>query len=191
MKLYPIFALALTVVSLAALTGCDKVPDTSPSDTTFNSDETLAAALAGIDALDTVARAMSETGLSQVFDGAGSYTVFAPTDDAFARLGAPGNRLFERDNRAALVAVLRDHVVPGRLMPHVIMAAIKANGGQAVQMRTVGDGTIAFTQQDGKLTMIGADGSVVHMAGPAMAASNGVAIPLDGLLKKLPDLSPG
>ena len=152
--------------------------------TETQSGETLAAALAGRDDLSTLGDALRDTGLSEVFDNAGSYTIFAPTNDAFAKLGEAGAALRQPGERAVLTAVLRDHIVPGYLTPDDIGAAIDAQDGQ-VKVQTMGDHKLAFTRDGQGYRVTAEDGSSATIAGDTTTASNGVAIPVDGVLKKL------
>ena len=148
------------------------------------SGDTLAEALSGAEGLGTVSEALRDVGLTQVFDGAGSYTILAPSDEAFAALGETGEALTEPDQRAAMAAILRDHIVPGYLTPADIEAAIEAQGG-TVQAETMGEQTVRFTRDGDGVRVTSEDGSTAMITGEALRASNGVAIPLDGVLKSL------
>jgi uncharacterized surface protein with fasciclin (FAS1) repeats len=148
------------------------------------SGETLAEAVSDAEGLTTVAEALRDVGLTQVFDGAGSYTILAPNDDAFAALGETREALTEPDQRAAIAAVLRDHIVPGYLTPADIEAAIDAQGG-AVQAESMGEQTLRFTRDGEGIRVTSEDGSTAMIAGEALRARNGVAIPVDGVLKNL------
>ncbi|MGH6787231.1 MAG: fasciclin domain-containing protein [Novosphingobium sp.] len=145
----------------------------------------LAAAIADNSELKTLSDALASTGLSAVFDGKASYTVLAPTDGAFAALGDKGKALSDPEQKPALAAVLRDHIVPGTLTPEDIAKAIKASGGKPVKMRTVGEGTVSFAKDGEAITVTASDGSTAKLEGAAIAASNGVALPIDAVLKKV------
>ena len=105
-----------------------------------------------------------------------------PLVAAFAALGETGEALTEPDQRAAMAAILRDHIVPGYLTPADIEAAIEAQGG-TVQAETMGEQTVRFTRDGDGVRVTSEDGSTAMIAGEALRASNGVAIPLDGVLK--------
>jgi len=171
--------------SLLALAACsDGANDNSQADAASPSGDTLAQAISQAGNLSTVTKAMGDSGLSQIFDGAGSYTIFAPNDQAFADLGEAGAGLGDPDQRAVMVAILRDHIVPGYLTPTDIESAIDSQGG-AVAVGTMGDHTLRFTRDQGGVRVTNEDGSTAMLSGDALKASNGVAIPLDGVLKKL------
>jgi uncharacterized surface protein with fasciclin (FAS1) repeats len=148
------------------------------------SGETLAQALNDAGDLSTLSEALRDTGLNQVFDNAGSYTIFAPTDAAFDKLGDAESTLMQQDRRAVLTAVLRDHIVPGYLTPNDIGTAIDSEGGR-VKVQTMGDHKLTFTRDGDSYRVTNEDGSTATIAGAPLTASNGVAIPLDGVLKKL------
>jgi uncharacterized surface protein with fasciclin (FAS1) repeats len=174
-------------VALLPLGACSKGSDDAANERAASprpSGDTLAEAMAKQDDLSTLTHALRDTGLSQVFDNAGSYTIFAPTNGAFDRLGESGKGLRQADQRAVLTAVLRDHIVPGYLTPDDIGTAIDAQGGR-VKVQTMGNHKLTFTR-DGKAYRVAAeDGSSATIHGDPVTASNGVAIPLDGVLKKL------
>ena len=180
-------SLAIAAAALIPLGACsDKArkADEEKSATAAPSGDTLAEAMSKQDSLSTLTGALRDTGLSQVFDNAGSYTIFAPTNDAFAKLGEPAKALRQPDQRAVLTAVLRDHIVPGYLTPDDIGTAIDAEGGQ-VKVKTMGDHQLTFTRDGQGYRVAAEDGSSAMLAGDAVTASNGVAIPVDGVLKKV------
>ena len=155
------------------------------------SDETLASMVAESDDLSTVSGVLGDAGLAQVFDGAAAYTLFAPEDAAFEALGEAGEDLRTPEQRAAMVAILRDHIVPGYLTPDDIENAIALADDGSVEMRTMGDHTLTFTGEGEVVTVTGEDGATAQFAGDALRASNGVAIPLDAVLRKLGEAPAG
>ena len=178
---------ALAAGSLAVLGACSQEADDA-SDTaagsTEPSNDTLAVALGDAEGMETVSAALGDAGLAQVFDGAGSYTILAPSDAAFEKLGDTGKALLEPDQRAAMAAVLRDHIVVGYLEPSDIETAIEAKGG-AVEARTMAGHVVTFSKEGDGIMVTSEDGSRAMLSGDAVRASNGVALPVDGVLKKL------
>src|SRR5690606_37049579 len=71
---------------------------------------TLAAAIARDPRISETARLLSRTGISQMLDGTGSYTILAPVDDAF---GSPPPRNESTGDTAQAIALLRRHILPG------------------------------------------------------------------------------
>ena len=182
----PRVAACYAAAALIALSGCSNDGEESAGDAeqaaTEPSGGTLINALADADELSRVSEAIRDAGLSDVFDGAGAYTIFAPTDAAFAEFGEAEQGATEADRRALMAAVLRDHIVPGYLTTSDIEAAIDAQGG-SVRVETMGDHMLRFTRAEGGLKVTSEDGSSAMISGDALRASNGVAIPLDGVLK--------
>jgi uncharacterized surface protein with fasciclin (FAS1) repeats len=176
-------AAALALLPLAGCSQKSEEPAGGKSASPAPSDDTLAAELAKTGDLSTLYDALRDTGLSQVFDNGASYTIFAPTDAAFDKLGGDRQELMAHDQRAVLTAILRDHIVPGYLTPADIGTAIDAQGGQ-VKVRTMGDHKLTFTRDGKSYRVTSEDGSSGLIAGDPVTASDGVAIPVDSLLKK-------
>lgn len=87
----------------------------------------------------TLVAAVKAAGLVETLQGEGPFTVFAPTDDAFAKLPAGTvESLLEPENRDKLVAILTYHVVPGRLMASdvVDISHLKTVQGQMIEVTT-------------------------------------------------------
>ena len=149
------------------------------------SDETLAALVSQTDDLSAVSATLGDTGLAQVFEGVAPYTLLAPRDAAFDSLGEAGKVLRSPEQRPAMIAVLRDHIIPGYLMPEDIAKAIAREGDGKVTMKTMGGHTLTFSGREGAITATGEDGTSAHFAGEPLLGGNGVAIPLDGLTVKI------
>jgi uncharacterized surface protein with fasciclin (FAS1) repeats len=176
-----LMALAAAVLALQGCSGEDAAED----DTAEASTETLASLIMEADGLSTVAGVIGEAGLAQVFDGAASYTLLAPQDAAFEALGEAGEELRSAAQRPAMVAILRDHIVPGYLTPEDIANAIEAADDGSVEMRTMGGHVVTFTGDGETVTVTAEDGATARFAGDALRGSNGAAIPLDGVLRKV------
>ena len=118
----------------------------------------------------TLAAALQAAGLVDTLKGAGPFTVFAPTDAAFAALPAGTvENLLKPENRDKLVAILTYHVVPGRVTASQV-AGMKA-------ARTVEGGDIAIRASGGAVTIDGA-----RVVGADVTASNGVIHVIDKVL---------
>jgi uncharacterized surface protein with fasciclin (FAS1) repeats len=173
--------IAGTVAGVLLLAACSGGSDDADETAAKPSTETLAAMVAQDDSLSAVSATLKDAGLAQVFDGTAAYTLLAPQDAAFADLGPAGASLRTPEQRPAMVAVLRDHIVPGYLTPADIRKAIELDPDGKVSMRTMAGHTLTFTSSDGTITATGEDGEAVRFAGDALLAANGVAIPVDGL----------
>src|SRR5580704_17769387 len=101
----------------------------------------------------TLVAAVKAAGLVDTLKGAGPFTVFAPTNEAFAKLPAGTvDTLLKPENKDALVRILTYHVVPGRLTMASLEKQIRDGGGMA-ELKTVSGGTLTASMQDGKLML--------------------------------------
>lgn len=176
---------AASLAALIPLGACSQGADDAPAAEGEAERQTLAAAIGGAPGLSTLSDALSGAGLADVFDGPGSYTVLAPDDDAFATLGEDGKALTDPANRAELVAILRGHILPGHLTPDAIKKAIADKKGP-VTMRTLADSMVTFSAEGDAISIAGESGARARVDGDALVASNGVVLPVDGLVKAAP-----
>ena len=183
--------LALGVLALVPLAGCDKAKDKTAATATEPGAATLTSAIGGAPGMSTVAAAIKGTGLAAVFDGTAPYTVLVPQDDAFGALGDAGARLKAPENGAAMAAVLKAHVLPGYMTVADIGAALTRAKGKPVRMTTMAGSEVTFTRSGEAIAVTAADGSTAKVSGSDLTAGNGVAIPVDAVLKKFPSTSAG
>ena len=151
-KLATLAVVATAIASIssapARATGTDVV-DTAVATGQF---KTLAAALAG-------------AGLVSILKGPGPFTVFAPTDAAFAKLPAGTvDDLLKPENKARLTAILTSHVVPGRVMAAAVaqLTEAKTVNGEMVKVRADGGSVMV---NDAKVTAadVTASNGVIHV----------------------------
>ncbi|WP_374514600.1 fasciclin domain-containing protein [Brevundimonas sp.] len=178
----PVRTAALAAVSVLVLAGCGAREAEETPAAAVDADRTLAAALDGDDAHDTLGDIAGNAGLADVFEGVGPYTVFAPADAAFQGEGATD--FTAEDRRAEGAALVRAHVVPGALTRQDIMAAIDRSGGDGVAMRTMADGLLTFTREGDAIVVVAGDGARGRLAGEEAVVRNGVLQPVDALLVK-------
>jgi uncharacterized surface protein with fasciclin (FAS1) repeats len=118
--------------------------------------------------------AVKAAGLVDTLEGAGPFTVFAPTNEAFAGLPAGTvDTLLKPENKQMLTTVLTYHVVPGRLTEADIDAKIRQGGGKAM-LKTVQGGDLTFARGAGHLWVIDAKGDKAEVTIPNVMQSNGV-----------------
>jgi uncharacterized surface protein with fasciclin (FAS1) repeats len=113
----------------------------------------------------TLAKALEAAGLVQTLKGAGPFTVFAPTDEAFAKLPAGTvEKLLEPANREQLKRVLTYHVVSGKVMASdvVKLKSAKAVSGDSITISTSGGGVTVDKARVVK-TDIPASNGVIHV----------------------------
>ena len=92
----------------------------------FAADKDIVDTAAGNADFETLVAAVQAAGLVETLKGEGPFTVFAPTDDAFAALGTTVDELLKPENKDKLVAVLTYHVVPGKVMSTDLKDDMKA-----------------------------------------------------------------
>ncbi|WP_170005557.1 fasciclin domain-containing protein [Pseudopontixanthobacter vadosimaris] len=171
------FLVATAAIGLSACSSGDELqPDEQVST------RTLASVIAEDEGLSRLSSVLTRSGLGAVFDGPGSYTVLAPGNDALA--GALPTGGDDSESLPIMVALLRDHILPGHLTPAIIRQAIADQGGP-VEMRTLGKGVVSFSIE-GETLVATQDGSSVPLAGRALVADNGVVLPLKGAFTSAP-----
>jgi transforming growth factor-beta-induced protein len=113
----------------------------------------------------TLVAAVQAAGLVETLQGEGPFTVFAPTDEAFAKLPKGTVEALLAD-KAALTAVLMLHVVPGRVMAADIVGANGASprtaGGESL-MIAVREGTVRVNDATVVMADVGASNGVIHV----------------------------
>jgi uncharacterized surface protein with fasciclin (FAS1) repeats len=93
----------------------------------------------------TLVAAVKAAGLVETLSGAGPFTVFAPTNAAFAKLPeGTVDGLLKPESKDALTGVLTYHVISGRISAADVVAAIKKGGGKFVA-KTVAGGDLTFS----------------------------------------------
>lgn len=130
----------------------------------------------------TLVAAVKAAGLVGTLEGPGPFTVFAPTNEAFAKL-PPGTveTLLKPQNKAALTKVLTYHVVPGRLSAADLMAKVKAHGGKAM-LKTVEGEDLTVEAKNGAVWLVDAKGGTARVTIPNVYQSNGVIHVVDTVL---------
>ena len=113
----------------------------------------------------TLAAALKAAGLVDTLKGKGPFTVFAPTDEAFAKLPkGTVEDLLKPENKAKLTAILTYHVVAGKVMAAdvVKLKSAKTVNGKPVQIMVEG-GTVMVDNAKVVKTDIGASNGVIHV----------------------------
>lgn len=96
----------------------------------------------------TLVAAVKAAGLVETLSGEGPFTVFAPTDEAFAKLpDGTVEDLLKPENKAKLVAILTYHVVPGKVMAKQVVGLTEA--------KTVQGTTVGIAVKDGSVILNG------------------------------------
>ncbi len=130
----------------------------------------------------TLVAAVKAAGLVDTLSSPGPFTVFAPTNKAFAKLPAGTvETLVKPENKDTLTTVLTYHVVAGRMSAADITAKIKAGGGMAM-LTTVQGETLKATSRNGGLVLTDAKGGMSRVSIANVFQSNGVIHVVDTVL---------
>jgi uncharacterized surface protein with fasciclin (FAS1) repeats len=153
-------------------------PFTTEKEIEKNNETDIVSLAVQTDILSTLVAAVQAAGLVDVLQSDGPFTVFAPTNEAFAALpeGTVESLLLE-ENRDLLISILTYHVVPGKVMS-----------------TDLSDGLTATTVQGGDVTIGIGDGVTVNGANVVMAdveASNGVVHIIDAVILPEPEEESG
>jgi uncharacterized surface protein with fasciclin (FAS1) repeats len=122
----------------------------------------------------TLVAAVKAAGLVDTLQGPGPFTVFAPTNAAFAQL-PPGtvDTLLKPENKDQLVTVLTYHVLPGRLTTADLKEAVKEGGGQAT-FKTVQGEPLTITEKGRAFGVTDSKGHTARVTIADVLQSNGV-----------------
>ena len=122
----------------------------------------------------TLVAAVQAAGLVETLASPGPFTVFAPTNAAFAKLPAGTvETLVKPENKATLTSILTYHVVPGRVSASELIGMIQKNGGKA-ELTTVNGGKLTAMVEGGKVVLTDAAGGKATVTQADVFQSNGV-----------------
>ena len=189
----------MSVLALAACSGSETA-DTTATDTTVVQDEAMApnteamtpaatgeqnivAMAQGNSEVSTLVTAVTAAGLGETLSGAGPFTVFAPTNAAFAKVEkAALTDLMKPENKAKLGEVLKYHVVAGTVKAADLAKMIKDGNGTAT-VKTL-NGSLKASMDGDKIVLTDGKGMKSTVTGADMIASNGVVHTIDTVVMK-------
>lgn len=173
--MYCAVILGLLVLPMIGGLACSKEESPTPGDTTARKPVASApkdivdtAVAAG--SFKTLANALTAAGLVETLKGEGPFTVFAPTDAAFAKLPAGTlEDLLKPESKAKLSAILTYHVVPGKVMAKDVvgLSSAKTVNGKALKI-AVKDGTVMVDNARVTQTDIECSNGVIHVIDAVM-----------------------
>lgn len=130
----------------------------------------------------TLVAAVKAAGLVDTLEGPGPFTVFAPTNEAFAKLPAGTvDTLLKPENKDQLVKILTYHVVAGKVSSKELVKLIKSGGGKAM-LKTVAGGTLTASLQGGKVVLTDEKGGTATVTIADVYQSNGIIHVVDAVL---------
>lgn len=189
-------AASLSVVACSGPDEAAPVEDTTVVEDTTATDEGAVVQVGGADMFasknivenavnspihTTLVAAVKAAGLVDTLSGEGPFTVFAPTDDAFAALPAGTvDTLLKPENKDQLSKILTYHVVAGSIDAATLIGLIEAGGGTAT-VDTVAGETLTATLEGGSVKLSGKSGTATVTQADVMQ-SNGVIHVIDGVI---------
>jgi uncharacterized surface protein with fasciclin (FAS1) repeats len=130
----------------------------------------------------TLVAAVKAADLVGTLQGAGPFTVFAPTNAAFGKLPAGTvDGLLKPEAKPTLTKILTYHVVAGKLDAAAVVKAIQAGGGKAV-LSTVSGGKLTATLDGGKVKLTDESGASAWVTATDLKATNGVIHVIDSVV---------
>jgi uncharacterized surface protein with fasciclin (FAS1) repeats len=130
----------------------------------------------------TLVAAVKAAGLVDTLNGAGPFTVFAPTDDAFAKLPAGTvDTLVKPENKTTLTKILTYHVVPGKISSKSLAKMIKKGKGMAT-LKTVEGGTLTAKMSGSIIMLTDEKGGTSTITTADVFQKNGVIHVVDSVL---------
>ena len=130
----------------------------------------------------TLVAAVKAAGLVETLEGPGPFTVFAPSNEAFALLpSGTVDNLLKPENKSTLTSILTYHVVPGKWDSNILMDKIKEGKGTA-QLTTVQGGMIRAMVKNGKIMMKDEKGNIATATISNVYQSNGVIFVIDRVM---------
>lgn len=145
----------------------------------FNSDKTIVAIAASNEKFTTLVAAVKAAELLETLNSEGPFTVFAPINDAFAKLpeGTVAS-LLKAENKETLTSILTYHVVSGKFMAADVIKAINANNGE-FKIATVQGGILTASLSGANVILTDAKGNKSTIVIADVDASNGVIHAID------------
>lgn len=141
--------------------------------------KTIVDVAVGNENFSTLVTALKAADLVAALQGDGPFTVFAPTNDAFAKIDeATLKSLLKSENKEMLSKILTYHVVSGKLMASDVVAALKKGKGK-VEVETLAGQKLTVMQKDGKIWLKDQNGNYSEITATDVEGSNGVIHVID------------
>lgn len=141
---------------------------------TATAQKTIVDVAVGNEDFSTLVAALKAADLVSALQGEGPFTVFAPTNSAFAKIDqAALGSLLKPENKNALANILTYHVIPSKLMASDVVAALKKGKG-SVEVKALNGQVLTVMSKDGKIWLKDQAGNYSEIVATDVKASNGV-----------------
>lgn len=181
--------IALASAASLAIAACAEEPaetaayeDTATADQMANAEAeagTVVEVAQDDETFSTLVSAVTAAGLGETLSGDGPFTVFAPTNDAFAKIPEATLTELTTNDTETLGNILTYHVVEGNVDAATLTKAITDAGEAGYTITTVNGGTLTATVVDGNVVLTDAAGGTATVTATDVAASNGVIHAID------------
>ncbi len=172
---------AIIAAALAATTGLVAAPALADHHMEKKAEANIVQTAMSTGMHETLVAAVKAAGLVETLSSPGPFTVFAPTDAAFAKLPAGTvETLVKPENKGTLTTILTYHAVPGKVTAGDLVKLINANGGKAT-ITTVQGGTLTAMLEGGNVVITDAKGGKTTVVKADVMTSNGVVHVTDGV----------
>ena len=136
--------------------------------------ETIVDVAVGNEDFSTLVTALKAADLVGALQGDGPFTVFAPTNDAFAKIDSKTlGSLLEAKNQKALANILTYHVISGKITATDVVAALKKGNG-TVELKALNGQVLTVIQKDEKIWLKDVNGNYSEIVATDVMGSNGV-----------------
>ena len=174
--------LAAATFAVTSLAASAQMKDPTVGGAAMYPDKTIVANAVNSPIHTTLVAAVKAGGLVDTLNSAGPFTVFAPTNDAFAKLPAGTvDTLVKPENKATLDKILTYHVVAGNISSKDLKSWIKKGNG-TYTAKTVEGGSLTFTMEMGKIKITDEKGGSAWITTADVYQSNGVIQVIDSVL---------
>lgn len=184
--------IALASAASLAIAACAEAPaDTSAADEAAMADQmanddaargTIVEVAQADEGFSTLVSAVTAAGLGETLSGEGPFTVFAPTNDAFAKIPEATLTELTTNDTETLGNILKYHVVAGNVDAATLTQAITDAGEGGYTINTVNGGTLNASVVDGNVVLTDGAGGTSLVTATDVAASNGVVHVIDTVL---------
>ena len=182
---FPLLAgAAFALSACSSETPAEPAADPAMADEMANADAvgTIVDVASGNPDFSTLVAAVQAAGLVETLSGAGPFTVFAPTNAAFAALPAGTVETLTTTETEQLGSILTYHVVAGKVMAADLLAAIEAAGEEPYVITTVNGALLTASVVEGSVVLTDAAGGTATVTATDVDASNGVVHVIDAVL---------
>ena len=184
--------IALASAASLAIVACAEEPaenvayeDAATADQMANAEAetgTVVEVAQGDETFSTLVSAVTAADLGATLSGDGPFTVFAPTNDAFAKIPEATLTELTTNDTETLGNILTYHVVAGNVDAATLLQAIEGAGADGYSIDTVNGGTLTATVVDGNVVLTDSAGGTATVTATDVAASNGVIHVIDTVL---------